>query len=179
MSFGQIKFPLVFAAVVLAGLAVFMAFEISAPAQVEPPLRLTGDDIIQYDLSDRIPIIDPELSINRGQRVGDGCRFTDRLERAFGAPPQISRTLAVNFTTCEKLVETGSLTQADLRIVVGEDALEPLTGPGGWQWGIDFRRRLDPVNRIARESVHAAFSHRQFQGHLGGSDSSSSELGRH
>ena len=83
-------------------------------AQEEEPLRLTGTDVIDFDHDEIFVIQDAVRTISRGEKVGDGCKFTTRLDRAFGEAPKVSRTLAVNLATCEELREEGTLSPGDL-----------------------------------------------------------------
>ena len=93
-------------------------------AQEEEPLRLTGTDVIDFDHDEIFVIQDAVRTISRGEKVGDGCKFTTRLDRAFGEAPKVSRTLAVNLATCEELREEGTLSPGDLEkiIIMKDDA---------------------------------------------------------
>ena len=93
-------------------------------AQDDEPLRLTGEDVIEYDHPGDVAIQDAVRRINRGERVGDACKFTTRLERAFGEPAKISRTLAVDSAKCEQLLEEGTVTPEDLKKITEGDATE-------------------------------------------------------
>ena len=109
---------------VLAVLLYMIGSSYSVSAEGEEPLHLPGTDVIEYDQSDNFAIQDAVRSISQGERVGDACTFTTRLERAFGEPAKVARTLPVDFTTCEQLVEKGTLTPEDLRTITEHDATE-------------------------------------------------------
>ena len=113
---------------VLAVLLYLIGSGYSVSAEGEEPLRLPGSDVIEYDHSDSFAIQDPVRSIDQGERVGDACKFTTRLERAFGEPAKVARTLAVDFTTCEKLVEKGTLTPEDLETIIPTFPISTLQG---------------------------------------------------
>ena len=101
----------------ISGLGILLYLVVSGyvvSAQEEEPLRLTGTDVIDYDHDEIFVIQDAVRTISRGEKVGDGCKFTTRLDRAFGEPPKVSRTLAVNLATCEELREEGTLSPGDL-----------------------------------------------------------------
>ena len=115
---------------VLAVLLYLIGSGYSVSAEGEEPLRLPGSDVIEYDHSDSFAIQDPVRSIDQGEGVGDACKFTTRLERAFGEPAKVARTLAVDFTTCEKLVEKGTLTPEDLETIIEHDATESSPAQG-------------------------------------------------
>ncbi|MCH7737214.1 MAG: hypothetical protein IH872_07415 [Chloroflexi bacterium] len=105
------------------GILIYLAVSgYMVSAQEEGPLRLTGADVIDYDHDEIFVIQDAVRTISRGEKVGDGCKFTTRLDRAFGEAPKVSRTLAVNLATCEELREEGTLSPGDLEKIIKDDA---------------------------------------------------------
>ncbi len=82
-------------------------------------LVLTGDDVTEYDQSDKPPLVNPTRRIIQGTEVDGGCIFTSYYEPPRGQRYTMGRTLAVNRKTCEKLEEIGALSEAD-----GEEAFE-------------------------------------------------------
>ncbi len=78
-----------------------------------PPL-LEGDNVIEYDHSRGPEIQNPKRYIRQGRKVGDdGCAFEGYMESSPGEFPLISRTLAINWETCESLVEEGRVSPED------------------------------------------------------------------
>ncbi len=90
-----------------------------------PPV-LTGDDVIEYDQFDNVPLINPVRRIIQGEVIDGGCRFTSYMEPPPGQRYTMGRTLAVNWTRCEKLEEHGGLSDED-----GEAMMEDEEGATG------------------------------------------------
>ena len=155
---------------VLAVLLYLMGSSYSASAKGEEPLRLPGTDVIEYDHSDNFAIQDAVRSINQGERVGDACKFTTRLERAFGEPAKVARTLAVDFTTCEQLVEKGALTPEDLMAIIEQDAAE--SSPAQGLNPSRTRAETVPGSGTAHQPTTLPHQHSKIQDHLGGSTQS-------
>ena len=80
----------------------------------DAPVRLTGENVVEYDHSDSFAIRNAERKIDQGDVTGSGCKFTTRLECAFGEPIRALRTLAADFDTCRRVIEKGSLTTEDI-----------------------------------------------------------------
>ena len=77
------------------------------------PVGLTGENVVEYDHSDSFEILEAVRSIDQGVRVVAGCEFTTRLEGAHNGPPVVSRTIAADFDTCERIIEVGTISQSD------------------------------------------------------------------
>lgn len=122
------------ASIAAAVIGVFVASNMHVSAN-EP--MLTGEGWIIHDWGDRFPIENGVKSIQKGERIGDACRFTMRLEKAPGEPPKIARGLAVNPSTCEKLVEKGTLSEEGRQVIREEESRAD---------GSRESRRAEPVN---------------------------------
>ena len=73
-------------------------------------VTLDGPGVIRYDwLYEETPITDGVRRIIQGTRVDGVCVYTYRRSSDPNDPPKIQRTLASNPTTCEELVEEGTL----------------------------------------------------------------------
>ena len=52
-----------------------------------------------------------------------GCEFTTRLEGAHNGPPVVSRTIAADFDTCERIIEVGTISQSDYEEITDTEPL--------------------------------------------------------
>ena len=119
-----------------------------------PPVQLTGDDVVEYDISGDIPIRNPVRRIVRGKKIGDSCRFTRYIELAEGETSRMVRTLAVNFDTCERLEEAGTLSSEDLERV--KEAEDDATGSDTARPAGSGSRSLAPGHGLQTGSVKVA-----------------------
>ena len=81
---------------------------------------MEGDDVITHDWRDRFAIEDGEKIILTGQEKGDSCLFTVALENTPDGSPKIARELAVKPSTCELLIEKGTLSAEGKRVIDDE-----------------------------------------------------------
>jgi hypothetical protein len=116
MSLFKIAIGLAVIAIVSVG--VFMVSDVYLSA--DEPI-LPGSDVIYHDWSGRFPIENGVKSIQNGQKVEDGCKFTTRLERMLGEPPKIARTLAHKPSTCERIIEKGTLSEKGRKVIREEE----------------------------------------------------------
>ena len=63
------------------------------------------------------------------------CNVAVCSSTILGEPAKVARTLAVDFTTCEELVEKGALSPEDLKAITEHDATESSPGTGIESWG--------------------------------------------
>ena len=108
-------FPLVGIMAVIAMAILFGA------SSGDAPVKLTGENVVEYDHSESFTIRDTQRKIDEGEVIDGGCKFTTRLERAIGEPAKAVRTLEVNFDTCERVIEKGTLTPEDLEELEAKD----------------------------------------------------------
>ena len=73
--------------------------------------------------TDSFEILEAVLSVNVGARVVDGCEFTTRLEGVHNGPAVVSRTIAADFDTCERIIEVGTISENDYEKIT---SIEPL-----------------------------------------------------
>jgi hypothetical protein len=72
----------------------------------------------------------------QGVKLEDGCELNSYLELAPGETARLSRTVAINWNTCEYLEEEGTISQENVeRLTEGDDDLEsdipqPVGSPG-------------------------------------------------
>jgi hypothetical protein len=113
------KIAVGYSSIVTVAIGVFMASNMCVSAD-EP--MLTGEGWIVHDWGERFSIENGVKSIQKGERIGDDCRFTVRLERRPGEPAKIARGFAVNPSTCEKLVEKGILSEEGKQVIRKEES---------------------------------------------------------
>lgn len=112
--------PLVGVLAVVA-IAVFLG---ASPG--DKPPQLTGENVTEYDHSDSFVIKNPTRSIEQGEVVDGGCKFTTRLEKTFDEPAKVARTISADFSTCERLVEKGTIDPETLEDINEEEATESI-----------------------------------------------------
>ena len=118
--FSRTKFAGRVGILMLALLAAVIYLSLSAHLpllQADEPdelLQLEGEYVIQYNVNDNVDVQNPARRIEVGEKIGDTCRFTSQLTKSEDEAGRIQTTLAVNFETCEILVEEGTLSREEV-----------------------------------------------------------------
>ena len=123
---------------VLAALGV-SAFLVGAQAQ--SPLQLHGDNVVKVEQPAEVPLDDVSRSVNQGTKETDGsCTFTTYMEKGPNEPARLSRTVSVDYDTCEAIIEEGNVRPEDLGRLVARAAPQP-AGSFNSQQGPIYRTR--------------------------------------
>ena len=114
---------LICTALYLLGYAVGPTYSASDEQAEQDEPVLTGDGVVEHDHSDGVPLINPVRRLKQGTKLEDGCEFSSYLELRPGETMRESRTLAINWDTCEYIEEEGAVAPEHQEGLMEDDGL--------------------------------------------------------